>query len=177
MKGGREGGSRGGGSEGGGDEGGGQVGGSDGAGGDGGCKGGGSEGGCGDGGSDGGGSKGGGGGGGGGCDELGFVQPDTSISSRRKKSPFMRLPSKRIALVSTGVGRMNTVSWPFCVSPMAVCDQLVCASTVVHADVVRLCTRSSKPAREYGGWTWYTTIFSTSLASGHESVTLPLGST
>ena len=167
----------GGGDGGGGDGGGGEGGGGEGGGGDGG----GGNGGGGDGGGgDGGGGEGGGGDGGGGdggCDELGFVQPDTSISSRRKKSPFMRLPSKRIALVSTGVGRMNAVSWPFCVSPMAVCDQLVCASTVVHADVVRLCTRSSKPAREYGGWTWYTTIFSTSLASGHESVTLPLGST
>ena len=76
-----------------------------------------------------------------------IVQPDTSISSRRKESeaPFVRLPSKRIALVSTGAGRMNVVSWPFCVSPVAVCDQLVCASTVVHADVVKLCTCSSKP--------------------------------
>eukprot|EP00964_Phaeocystis_antarctica_P060835 scaffold36306_cov62-Phaeocystis_antarctica.AAC.5 len=74
---------------------------------------------------------------------------------------------------------MNVVSWPFCVSPGVVvssCDQLVCASTVVHNDVVRLCTCSSKPC-----WgpsvLWYTTIVSTSITSDHESVTLPLGYT
>ena len=106
------------------------------------------------------------------------LQPDTSISNRRKKSKsaFARLPSKRIALVSTGTGRMNVVSWPFCDSPEEVCDQLVCANTVIHADVVRLCTCSSKPVCGLGT-RWYTTIFSTSLTSGHESVTLLLGGT
>ena len=126
----------------------------------------------------------GGGGGGGG----GFAQPVTYISFRRKKlvrdggdggrdgDGGLRLPSKRIAVVSIGAGRMNVVSWPFCVSPGAVCDQLVCASTVVHNDVVRLCTCSSKPFWD-PSVLWYTTIVSTSMTSDQESVTLPLGYT
>ena len=129
--------------------------------------------------------------------DVELVQPDTSISNRRKKSKagyegdeglhqsgvpgatVVPLPSKRIALVSTGTGRMNVVSWPFCDSPGEACDQLVCASTVVHADVVRLCTCSSKPERAPSQLPsfWYTTIFSTSWTSGHESVTLLLGGT